>query len=784
MKSNKFAFSSTLITATLASALLMPKPIYATDFDNYLTIEEELRATIVSETPADADFFKLTPEEEAIYAPQEESSETPQPGESAPSENEINPEKEPATETEPGEGTEPAPETEPGEGTEPETPEQAEDKNAQSNKPTEETGKSGFFNHEPAAEIKEIKVTAPFYADANSYTLPGINGVQWIVNGKLSNPGTHRISTEKQRKRLIISAWTADPKQFRLVGTTSWVLQSETFAPTIPNPQNQYKWELRQQIGHGWSGRIFSAGNFDSKGGADLFRISPQGQLILYPTLSMGRFSTPIKYGYGWNQMTKLVAGADFNGDNTPDILAVDQAGRLYLYPGNGAGSFKSARISFGYGWNTFNHLVLLPKTEKFGPRLVGTHKSGQMFVYEGNGQGGFKGGRTALGFGWNQVTSINCGEDWNHDGLQDLIVTNRAGKLLVYHGNAQGTWGSGTQVGQGWNSMGTILSLFDENQNVLWSVDKNYRLWHYKNKQLGHVAKTVDQAWGFNTSIYQTRPDANYPYSHKGGWVKTAWQVDSKNVPIVKVPGLMNGRRIYHPVAYSRFALDAVENYFANEPSALRNRELARAEAAAQALVDGAILDEDTLWFPYSFPYRAMGHAENTMQVPWFSSMSQGFALATFVRLSQATGDIKWRQYADMTFASYFAHSDEKYWISLVDDSGDLWLEEYPGPPIPSKVLNGHLFSAESLQYYWLDTQNTHAEAFIDGAVTATVNEFNNYRTPGRASLYCASIFCWRIGKSPADYHRIVAKQIKDFGISLNQPSLLELANLLYKDR
>lgn len=778
------------VTALLSSISLLAVPLLAQAQPavDALTVEEMLRMRVNSELPADADFFAMTEAERQIYAVQaEENQET----------TEATPEELPADQLSSPETTNPPAEEKPGdwektaEESESATPEadsngQSEQSGEDENLDTTEAEKpaTGSFLKQQPGTLKEVTVAAPFYADVNHYTLPGINGVQWIVNGKLTNPGTHKIATPKQRKRLIISAWTADAKQFKLVGTTSWVLQPGTFAPTLSNLQNAFHWELRQQIGHGWTGKIYTAGNFNGMGGPDLFRITPQGQLVLYTTLSLGRFHTQIKYGYGWDKMTQIAGGYDFNGDATPDLLAVDKTGRLYLYPGNGKGGFKAARTPFGYGWNTFKHLVLLPSTQQFGPRLVATHNSGQMFVYEGNGNGGFKGGRVALGFGWNQIHKIVPGSDWNHDSFQDLLVVNQKGELLLYPGNATGYWGRGTKVGQGWTSMGTILSIEHQNQNILWTVDKNYRLWHYKNKQNGYVPQSVDGAWGFNTTGYKTKPNAAYPYSHKGGWVRTAWQVDANNVPIVQVPSLMNGQRIYHPVAYSRFALDAVENYLGNEPSPLRNRELARAKATAQALVNGAYLDEDTLWFPYSFPYQAMGSAENTMPIPWYSSMSQGFALATFVRLSQATGEIKWRQYADMTFASYFADSRERDWISLIDDDGNLWLEEYPETSIPTKVLNGHLFSAESLQYYWLATGNSYAEGLVDGAVTSVVREFSNYRYPGNSSLYCASIFCWRVGKNPYDYHRIVANQIRDFGYTLERPELIELAKTLYADR
>ncbi|MGG1908909.1 VCBS repeat-containing protein [Microbacterium sp. NRRL B-14842] len=44
--------------------------------------------------------------------------------------------------------------------------------------------------------------------------------------------------------------------------------------------------------------------------------------------------------GTGWQEITEVTGGADYNGDGRADLVARTAAGQLYLYPGNGAGGF------------------------------------------------------------------------------------------------------------------------------------------------------------------------------------------------------------------------------------------------------------------------------------------------------------------------------------------------------------------------------------------------------------------------------------------------------------
>ncbi len=629
--------------------------------------------------------------------------------------------------------------------------------------------------------LQDVTPPAPTLVEGG-YLLPATDGVTWIAGGVIKEPGRHSFANSKQKNRLIVSAFTSDKDRYRLVGTTSWVLGEGRLGPSQPKRSNTFTWEPRQQIGQGWTGKVFSVNDFDKNGSGDLMRVGDYGQLIYYPTFGDGRFASPIYYGYGWDRFPLLTSGHDFDGDGNIDILGADRTGQLFLYRGNGAGGFKGARVAYGYGWEAFARISLTPAQGALGPRLVAIDKAGQMFVYEGDGRGGFKGGRTPLGFGWNLVTNMHSGIDWNHDGYADLVATDTAGRLRLYPGNSTGLWAGYIQIGQGWTSQLSIHMQAAPNENFLWSVDRNYRLWRYVNHQAGHVPSNVDKQTGYVRSGYRLKPDGEFP-SAKDQRVAPAWPLDANRVPIVKVPGLANGKRIYHPVAYAHYTLNSVENaVFVSDP-AVKQEELLRARAGAKALVDGATIVGDEMWFPYGFPYFNWG-ADSVLRPPWYSGMSQGLALAGFIRLAEQTGEIQWRQYADMILASFYTPRPSNPWFSLVDGNGYLWLDEYPGTAIPSKVINGQMFSMEGIQYYYLITKAEAMQPLFDGAATALVAGFRDYRVPGQASAYCASIQCWTDRSQPVGYHRIVINQLRDLGGATGHPVFTNMANTLRRDR
>lgn len=613
------------------------------------------------------------------------------------------------------------------------------------------------------------------------YHLPAAEGVTWLVGGTVSVPGTHRYSSAQQRRRLIISAWPTRPETTELVGQTSWVLSAEPFAPTVPAPQVAFTWNAREEIGRGWTGRVIAAGDFDSNGSPDLFRVDGAGYLWLYRTQGEGRFITPTRYGRGWKGFTLLASGADFDGDSANDLLGVDATGRLYLYRGDGHGGILPGRRAFGLGWRGFRMITLAPATSRHAPRLIAVGKDNRMYVYTGDGSGSFRPGRTPLGYGWGAIREVFATADWTHDGVSDLIAHDRSGVLRIYPGNAAGLWAGHRVIGRGWTSQRGISVFAGGDVNELWSVDHGNRLWRYTNRQVGHVPAQVSST-GFQRSGFRLSDTFTYPLA-SGRILTSAWPLDGAGVPIVTLAGINGGQRLYHPVAYARFALDSAENAIVATNDDQRRSFLSRSSATAKALLAGAHRRGDELWFPYGFPYRVLGEDSYRLAVPWYSGMSQGLALAAFVRLSQLTGDIAWRQAADQVLATFYATGVGTPRMSEIDGEGRLWFEEYPATASPTQVLNGHLFAVEGLQYYWLDTHCEGVNTLVDGAMTTVVRQAADFRVPGQPSAYCASLLCWSRRHRPLGYHRIVYNQLHTIGAALQAEPVEELARTLRSD-
>ncbi|MCI5825205.1 MAG: hypothetical protein MR006_00875 [Arcanobacterium sp.] len=631
----------------------------------------------------------------------------------------------------------------------------------------------------PAA-ITNITPTAPTLS-ADGVNLPDITGVKWIVGGEIvKGSGFRSFANAQQRKRLVVSAVSADSSKYRIVGTSSWVLTQEPMIPASRQPVNSFTWQMAHQIGNGWTGTIFNAGDFDGNGSQDLFRITDSGRLYLYRTFANARFSASLAFGYGWNAFSKITGGIDFSGDGAPDLLAVERrTGRLYLYRGNGRGGFIPGRIAFGYGWLSMRDISLAPAMGGANARLIATGRDGRMYVYEGNGKGSFKPGRVALGYGWNGVSSIHASQDWNRDGHADLIALANNGDFRLYLGNANNLWGISMKVGIGWNGMRQILLINSANENEVWTIDRSYRLWRYTNTQNGYVAPGVNRQLGYKTSGINLRNSYEYPIA-TNYLVYTNFPHAADGTPLVK----WNGKYIFHPVAYSRYAMYMAQNAMFTKGTASYNKWRDWAVKTGNLILRYSItLNGDELWLPYGFELNAISEKDYHLNPPWVSGMSQGLALGAFVRLEQLTGDVKWRQAADKVLATYYSRPGDRFFFSHPDPDGHLWFEEYPGTRYPSRVINGHLFAIEGLEYYWLHTHAAAVLPLADGGATALEQDFAEYRVAGRPSAYCASIMCWAHGKLSPSYHEIVANQLTKLANDTGYQRLNNLSAILRKD-
>ncbi len=231
-------------------------------------------------------------------------------------------------------------------------------------------------------------------------------------------------------------------------------------------------------------------------------------------------------------------------------------------------------------------------------------------------------------------------------------------------------------------------------------------------------------------------------------------------------------GRRYYHPVAIAQYALAKLDQ--ANTEG--DDEALDAAVRNAEALLDGGEPVDGGVYFPYPFDFPLGGLKKHTLEAPWWSAMAQGEALSLFVRLFEATGDARWRDAADKTFATLDDLGPrDKPWSVYVDERKYLWFEEYAGNTKPLIVLNGHMFALFGVWDYQQLTGSKKAGALFDAGVTTLREYLPLFRVDGEASYYCLRLpLCKREKWQNQKYHGIVTRQMRFIADMTDDPLVL----------
>ncbi|MBX3089346.1 MAG: VCBS repeat-containing protein [Cryobacterium sp.] len=206
------------------------------------------------------------------------------------------------------------------------------------------------------------------------------------------------------------------------------------------------------QIGENWQSmtQIFSAGDFNGDGFADLIARDRAGDLWLFPRDGAGGWLTSVRIGTGWGPFTWITGIGDFNGDGRADALALLPSGELRLYPGNGAGGWFS-RIGVATNWTGIVSFSQAGDINADGNQDVLAVKSnGQLVVYFGNGSGGVSGSKV-LSSNWQNFVSTLGGPDLTGDGRPDVVALDQSGKLWLYPATEAGLSSEGQVLQDGW---------------------------------------------------------------------------------------------------------------------------------------------------------------------------------------------------------------------------------------------------------------------------------------------------------------------------------------------
>ncbi|MFI5867802.1 FG-GAP-like repeat-containing protein [Streptomyces sp. NPDC051546] len=209
----------------------------------------------------------------------------------------------------------------------------------------------------------------------------------------------------------------------------------------------------------GWGGaQITHRGDWTGDGLEDLVAVVA-GELRVYPNRGDGTLGAPIKMGT-LPTSVRIVSAGDMTGDGQPDLL-VSYDDKLWRYPGvvGPVPKYKTPVQIGSSGWNVMTLTSPGDATKNGRPDLLARDtRDGKLWLYPGRENGSF-GQRTEFGRGY--TTSyrplIAGAADANRDGVADLWATANDGALKFYRGGtgAEGPVdGPSTQIGTNWQTI------------------------------------------------------------------------------------------------------------------------------------------------------------------------------------------------------------------------------------------------------------------------------------------------------------------------------------------
>jgi hypothetical protein len=237
-------------------------------------------------------------------------------------------------------------------------------------------------------------------------------------------------------------------------------------------------------------------------------------------------------------------------------------------------------------------------------------------------------------------------------------------------------------------------------------------------------------------------------------------------------------GEFYYHPVLIGQRCQQALSDY--NNTTDQRYLDYVR--ASVSALSERAARFEDKILFSYMFDF-SPGHTTLTYHAPWYSGMAQGVLLSVTSRMYHLTGEARYKELADSTFASLADLDSDKacVYVSQADSLGVpddyYWVDEYPGP-VQRYVLNGSMIGSIGLYDYWWVFGNTLAGRLFSMQLSAVRDNVLLYRNPGAPSSYCL-----KFKYQDPNYHALHQVLLNQYFLYSGDPYFQAVSNLLSAD-
>lgn len=222
----------------------------------------------------------------------------------------------------------------------------------------------------------------------------------------------------------------------------------------------------------GWKGNYFTIADgpdalsrdVSGDGRSELLHRDPNGHLMASDASSGTAFAAPRRIGSGWGGFTAVFAGP-FTSDRIADLLALDTTGQLKLYPSRGAGWGTATVV--GRGLTGVRTPSLAPGLAAGKPAVVAQRTSDGALLrwpVTGGVLAGSPSVVSAAGWAGNQYNLVFAVRDFSGDGIDDVIMRDVNGNLMMARATSTGTLKTPERIGTGWGGFRSIVGVGDMN--------------------------------------------------------------------------------------------------------------------------------------------------------------------------------------------------------------------------------------------------------------------------------------------------------------------------------
>jgi heparosan-N-sulfate-glucuronate 5-epimerase len=215
----------------------------------------------------------------------------------------------------------------------------------------------------------------------------------------------------------------------------------------------------------------------------------------------------------------------------------------------------------------------------------------------------------------------------------------------------------------------------------------------------------------------------------------------------------LINGEFQYAPYTLVNMGLQYLSSFYVTHDSAYLNLTF---NYANRLNLLGTRIN-DCIYITYTYNGRLHG-TYDVLMAPWFSGLTQGFALNLISRMYELTGDMRMRYFADSLFNTFlYWDTSAPIWTTAIDSAGYYWIEEYPYHPL-DHVMGGFINALLGLHNYYLVTHDERCKTIFQAGCTTVVHYFDDFRDPGNLCYYCIL----HKHRNTPDYHVLDAFRLR----------------------